>query len=1291
MENEERLKYKIVLDAEDVPAYLESLKQQINTVLDGIGGGFSGKAGLPFGSLPSDAAFATPNVQFPEVALPAMGPSTTPTMIPMPAMDGTAWQSPVSYVSQEASQPTGAAVLGWFKGTSVILQQGYYKARDAWSSIRSTAGLAKYKFTNYFNPEEHPTEERSPLQLIGNIFEFGYDPFQSTQSSGEFSRESKQRLKDNSTIGMMDFSFGQMVGAGAGAGATIGSVIPGVGTLWGAGIGAAAGSVTWLADQVAKPFYADAIFERNITRGLRFYSPQTIAGVMSYDDIKKIAEVLSNRDADSDLRGMSIGRDDIEGMFTQLTQTEFFQRSINADNMISKIKTFTRDFTQVMHIYKAAKEDVGKIVDAMDQAGVIDYMGGNIGASARFIEGIGKAGRMDAAQATQLFQTGSEMLRGTGITMGAGGELLTSIISDIRNMLRSEEMNSQTSKQLGGDIQAALTLSKRTYDMANSPGGLMMGVAQSHELLSTTATGADNYLAGLGQITSYSDFLSETRDVMENYGKPGRMEEVAFSIYASKIKQRDKFGFYGVDPNAKAALIAIDLARTENISVPEATAIVNNLLVAPETRLQKLDDYNKSTMLRAVDEKPGWIARATSDMNNFFKSIWRGLQADASNENVQVEMASLTDLVPFYSTKTSDRILDLAIKNTPIEGPSMEKVPESITTKTEIGSLLTSEKVYSDATKGAFDLSETDARPTAGSLLPTDVTSFFEQIGLNFAALHSKDTLEFDKNKKLWRPETVKKTETKLTERVKKETFFSEGEEAWGNIYSKAKGLFKDEKDWKKGFNDKGKGFNVKEADVEDIMDSLGFSGDENTENALTKAIQAYFDERTDRTGMGKLDFKDYIQTVIKSMQRTGDLEKDIIEYGEEYGLDKEAMTDLRLDLERIKDKGANYIPALFEEDKRINTLWGGSTDPKIIERQDKLNQIRMTQAVSGLSENGGTFNVQEYNAGKKRIEELVGKFTKKLYTPEATILGAELGSWAYSKEARENTTYIASSIIKGLSGDSDETESTDLMMLAAMTPKELELAASKSTMLGGDELSGDAKKKVAESLKARQKELHQDNVWGELNSYEMSKISTGSREKTAAIIKKMVELSGDTKIKGLTDEETTIEEAIGDVDPSTTKDANRLRLLATKNADILNKVWKDATIALGIKQSDAGATAIIFGTEQERQTAQVGQLMGLSPEDRSYAYKQLESISRLNTQGSELRTSLGINGEVIQIRNTDALIEATSKASEKIYEEAQKHTSSLNQIAALMAKSADISAEQWGTTGMTPEDIFRA
>lgn len=259
MDNEEQLKYKVVLDAEDVPSYLESLKQQINTVLESTGrGGFQGTAGLPFGSLPTDMSFASPNIQ--QIGTSFVQPIPIQP-IQMQGLQNIPMQQNIGSLDFSQTAPimtdlgrTQDTITQWFKDTSEVLQQGYYKSRDAWQSIRSAAALARYKFENTFNRDVTPLSQQSPTQLLGGALGFGYDPFLSTQSPGEYSLQAEQRLADNTSLGMMDFTFGELVTEGAIVGSTIGSV----GGLTGTGIGAAAGAVVgaglWTTNAIVRPF-----------------------------------------------------------------------------------------------------------------------------------------------------------------------------------------------------------------------------------------------------------------------------------------------------------------------------------------------------------------------------------------------------------------------------------------------------------------------------------------------------------------------------------------------------------------------------------------------------------------------------------------------------------------------------------------------------------------------------------------------------------------------------------------------------------------------------------------------------------------------------------------------------------------------------------------------------------------------------------------------------------------------------------------------------------------------------
>lgn len=635
---EEQLKYKVVIDADDVPAYLDSLKQQINMALE-------------TGPDPS-AGFIPPSYIDPSTMPAMVNPGASFGNIPYGTLSSPAGMSPLGIGTTDPGINM-SQMQDWLASTSQTMQQGYYKSGAALDSVKATARMAAFNVSNIFNRDVNPVSSLGPISLaLSGSMGFGYDPFETTMSRGEYKLEAEQRMRDNSTLGMMDYGFWDFVGTGSTVGTAIGGIaglVGGVpGALAGSGIGGAIGAVVgagaYVTNAAMKPFYEEVLFNRNITRGLRDYSSYTNAGKMTYDERQEVADFIQNMDVDPSLSGYHVTRKDVENMFQQAAGTEYLQSSTSSEQMVERLKAFSQDFTKVMHIFKVAKEEVGKVVDTMYNTGIIDAFNGDIGAAARQIEGMGFAARLDSTQAFQMYQSGAEMFRGTGINMNAGGDLLLQVLSEIRNSLKYGNASEDTIRQLGGGNQAALVLAQTAFQNATSPSGLAMGVAYNNGDLTVGGSATSNYLAGISNITSYSDYLKEMSNVDNLYSKDGMVELVGMNNIAGIIKDRFDMGLYGDSPDK--GMIAKDIARTMHMSTPQARAIVDQLSAGPEVYQKTIDDMTYSLHRRSIGEQVSSLDVVRDDVSNFFTGLWRKVQShDYADTEADITKYGASDMM----------------------------------------------------------------------------------------------------------------------------------------------------------------------------------------------------------------------------------------------------------------------------------------------------------------------------------------------------------------------------------------------------------------------------------------------------------------------------------------------------------------------------------------------------------------------------------------------------------------------------------------------------------------------
>jgi len=470
------------LDASDVPQHLESIKARINQTLE-MGSG---------GQMMTDPSLAYQPINYaplPPMSLP--GPDK-------PLMD-------------------------WLENTSRSMQMGYHKSTEIAENVRLGAETAGLSMKNYFNQGFTPPQEMSFEQLAGNALGIGYDPLSTTMTLGQYEQSAKKSLGASLSLGMSDKSILDFAASGAELGLAA-SVIPGIGMIAGTGVGFAAGALYGVANEAVKPFATESIERMRHSRGLQQYSQYATSGMLGPADTEKVASYMMDRDRSDTFTGMGIDRDDTKQMYDQLTSTSYFQQSTDSDDMIEKIKGFTADFAKVMHVMKVGKEEVGKVVDMMNDSGLLDQHGGNIGDAASQISGLSRAARLNTEQGTQLFNLGSEMMRGTGITMASGGESLLNIRADIINAVKEGTMSNETIRQMGGTDNAAATMMRFETNALSSPEGLLYSIGAGN---GGGAGLGNNYMAGLGSIKNYNDYLNKSEEAFKNISDPSFRRERA--------------------------------------------------------------------------------------------------------------------------------------------------------------------------------------------------------------------------------------------------------------------------------------------------------------------------------------------------------------------------------------------------------------------------------------------------------------------------------------------------------------------------------------------------------------------------------------------------------------------------------------------------------------------------------------------------------------------------------------------------------------------------------------------
>lgn len=603
---QEELKYKVSIDASEVPAYLESIKSQINSSLSTVSSNMGIDPSLSY--RPIDYA-PLPQVQYPVQA---------ESYAPLPAT--------------EADPSSIGGLKDWLRNSSENLKVGYNKTREIASNLKETAKMQGYKIANYFNTEVTPLDEMSAFQLVGTTMGLGYDPMNTTLRHDEYVEKSQRQLKDSFKLGLSDNGITDYMALGTEIGG-MASFIPGVGIvggLVGMGIGAAVGAGYGIANEVAKPLASESAFKLQYARGLRNYSPYTVGGKLSIEESEDFAKLIANRDMSSDFIGKGIGRDDIEDMFSQLSQTRYFQESVNVEDQKEKFKQFTKDFTDIMHIFRVGKEEVGKVVDVMNESGVIDFYGGNIAAAGRQISSLGMAARLSTEQAQQVFNLGAEQLRGTGITMASGGENALNMLSEIVAALKYGSIDQETIRQLGGMTNAGLTMSKMQMQTLTSPEGLLYVMGAQNGAGSNSS---DRYMTALNNIGSYDDYADQMALARENLSDPNFVNLTSSQMYLDRINTAIKDGTISGSKNS----VIQYLMDSQKVSPQQAELIYGRLSGSKEQLMSGIN--TKIEELQKIDEREEITAidRMVDNISNAWNSTWRFVGSTLEYSDVDEE------------------------------------------------------------------------------------------------------------------------------------------------------------------------------------------------------------------------------------------------------------------------------------------------------------------------------------------------------------------------------------------------------------------------------------------------------------------------------------------------------------------------------------------------------------------------------------------------------------------------------------------------------------------------------
>ena len=570
---DDTINYKVNIDASSVADQLQSIKNQVDQAM----AMYTFNATLPD---PTPRAYAFPGQGF-SSQLSNIG-STANTM----AMDA-------SVGANMGMQTAQQNALAFMDTARLGFQKFSNDAQNAMLMTPMGVGTPQISPQNRYLPN---FSSMGPTRLgFESITGFGYDARMS-MTPGRYNYLAGEKLGDNLPEAIqtaLDFGTGATAVAGLGAwamgapatAATLGAMSAAL-AVPALGFGAAMGTFGFDVNPAlsARSFVRDTSWRFNSGR-----FSDTASG--------NIGVQIAGAARAENMDGLRVSQREASEMVREFTQIGGFDNTRTADEFRQKVKTLiesTRYITQQLGV--AQSEAVGMMRDWMNQGLVTDT------ASARAMGTTQAAMAYRAGYTPQEFHAfgmqSAEMVRGTGIMMGAGYLSGQTALSSVRAGMQTGAFTNEMVNQMGGAENMAATINRMGFGFGMSSAGLTYFAAR--DMVGMGAGSMDPQTA----ISAATSNIRTLQDYMNFKGGQARM--------ASQVGGEGLFGaetgYYMKMFNKTGQQLNEDSWRTfmgaQNIPAAEADLMFG--------RIRSASSNTGATRLRGiVDEGSRNIAMGT--------------------------------------------------------------------------------------------------------------------------------------------------------------------------------------------------------------------------------------------------------------------------------------------------------------------------------------------------------------------------------------------------------------------------------------------------------------------------------------------------------------------------------------------------------------------------------------------------------------------------------------------------------------------------------------------------------
>ena len=451
----EEIEYRPKIDTSDLAAQLQEVRNQINNAV-------------------SQQTFST--------SIP--GPQPQAFAFPLDNAMGMA-RADVQNFGQ-SFQNASANSLSAAQNTVNSARLGFQKfVNDAQNNMLTSGYKNPFSNTDTSFPQFNPNDYLK--NAMASSWGYGYKPSMSITPGAYMERAAEAKAEG---AWSRDLTWGTGIGAGAAVG--LGTIAMGVGT---GGVGfAVVGAVatgTMLGEFASDA--TEAVLARDYASGknIRNYARETswrfLSGKMDREKLGQIGMEAASLARAESTQGYDLTRGDVERVTKEYTEIGGFDLVRSAEEYRSKLKGVIEGHRKVMQVFKMSEQDALAAMKELNQYGV------DPATNATGIAAMAYASGYTAKEFMQFAGQSAEMVRGTGMNMGAAYMGGMTTLAAMKFGLQENIISNNLAAQNGGIENMAASTQRAGYAWANSMSGFT-------QMAADVAMGGINKAAGLNTV-----------------------------------------------------------------------------------------------------------------------------------------------------------------------------------------------------------------------------------------------------------------------------------------------------------------------------------------------------------------------------------------------------------------------------------------------------------------------------------------------------------------------------------------------------------------------------------------------------------------------------------------------------------------------------------------------------------------------------------------------------------------------------------------------------------------------